>query len=138
MFDELPRDVQLQVIKKFDMDTRIKCGIIGRLHIPNTVKRHISAKLRHPTSVSYNNIVYRWYIDLGCTYSIYGVQSPMYTIDVSINENGDNMRWSIKHTSRDLYAPDYYDTKLNDKTRYYKQPRPTNFPSYAFNHITVI
>lgn len=119
MFDELPRDVQLQVIKKFDMDTRIKCGIIGRLHIPSAVKKHISEKIQHPTRVSYNDIVYRWFINLGC-HSVYDI--PIYTIDVGIDDSG-NMRWSVKHSSRELYAPDYYDTLVNDRTRYYKQPR---------------
>lgn len=33
-FTSLPRDVQLRVISKFDMDARIKCGIIGKLRIP--------------------------------------------------------------------------------------------------------
>ncbi len=31
--DQLPRDVQLNIIKYFDMDTRIKCGIIGKLKV---------------------------------------------------------------------------------------------------------
>ncbi len=31
--NELPRDLQLNIIKHFDIDTRIKCGIIGKLKI---------------------------------------------------------------------------------------------------------
>lgn len=42
----LPRDLQLEIIKRFDMDTRIKCGIIGRLRLPTTF---IESKLKPPT-----------------------------------------------------------------------------------------
>jgi hypothetical protein len=35
--DYLPRDLQLHVIKNFDMDTRIKTGIIGKLKVPESL-----------------------------------------------------------------------------------------------------
>lgn len=35
--DSLPRDLQLQVIKNFDMDTRIKTGIIRKLKVPESL-----------------------------------------------------------------------------------------------------
>jgi hypothetical protein len=39
-FNVLPRDLQLRVIQKFDMDTRIMTGVIGRIHVPTRlVKR---------------------------------------------------------------------------------------------------
>ena len=31
---DLPRDIQLDIIKRFDMDTRIKCGIVSKLKMP--------------------------------------------------------------------------------------------------------
>jgi len=36
--DNLPRDVQLQIIKRADMDARIKCGWVRRLHIPQNIE----------------------------------------------------------------------------------------------------
>jgi hypothetical protein len=36
--NSLPRDLQLAVIKNFDMDTRIKTGIIGKLKVPEKLK----------------------------------------------------------------------------------------------------
>lgn len=33
----LPRDLQLSIIKNFDMDTRIKTGIIGKLKVPENL-----------------------------------------------------------------------------------------------------
>ena len=36
--DVLPRDLQLEIYKKFDMDTRIKLGMIRPLKIPESVK----------------------------------------------------------------------------------------------------
>lgn len=34
---QFPRDVELSIIKNFDMDTRIKTGIIGKLTVPDTI-----------------------------------------------------------------------------------------------------
>jgi hypothetical protein len=45
--DHLPRDLQLAVIKNFDMDTRIKTGIIGKLKVPEKLKKALG-KLRTP------------------------------------------------------------------------------------------
>ena len=45
--DTLPRDAQLQIVKKFDMDTRIKTGIIGKLKVPEKTKELIQ-KVRIP------------------------------------------------------------------------------------------
>lgn len=33
-FENLPRDLQLIVLSKLDMDGRIRCGIVGRLEVP--------------------------------------------------------------------------------------------------------
>jgi hypothetical protein len=45
--DSLPRDLQLLVIKKFDMDTRIKTGIIGKLKVPESLMNTLE-KLQIP------------------------------------------------------------------------------------------
>ena len=41
-FDELPRDMLLIVVSKFDMDTRIKMGIIGKLRVPQKLNEAIT------------------------------------------------------------------------------------------------
>jgi hypothetical protein len=45
--DSLPRDLQLLVIKKFDMDTRIKTGIIEKLKVPESLMKTLE-KLQPP------------------------------------------------------------------------------------------
>lgn len=34
-FMNLPRDIQLSIIRRFDIDTRIKTSVIGRLQVPD-------------------------------------------------------------------------------------------------------
>ena len=46
-FDNLPRDVQLKVFQKLDMDGRINVGIINKLKIPKT----LSDKIAHSFSL---------------------------------------------------------------------------------------
>jgi hypothetical protein len=45
-FDNLPRELQIYVFKHFDMDTRIKTGIINKLKVPegliNKLKKYIA------------------------------------------------------------------------------------------------
>jgi hypothetical protein len=33
--DAIPRDLQLAIVKRFDMDTRIKTGVVSRLNVPS-------------------------------------------------------------------------------------------------------
>lgn len=40
--ENLPRDLQLKIIQKFDMDTRIKLGMIRKLNLPQELKTQIS------------------------------------------------------------------------------------------------
>ena len=46
--DALPRDLQLEIYKKFDMDTRIKLGMIRALKIPDVLKAKL-ANIQRPT-----------------------------------------------------------------------------------------
>jgi hypothetical protein len=41
-FNALPRELQLIVMQKFDMDTRIMTGVIGRIHVPTRLKDAIA------------------------------------------------------------------------------------------------
>ena len=47
---DLPRDIILCIVQKFDMDTRIKMGIIGKINIPIALKEGIARhfKMRMP------------------------------------------------------------------------------------------
>lgn len=38
---ELPRDLQLKVLSKVNMDTRIKMGIIGKLKVPEALRKSL-------------------------------------------------------------------------------------------------
>lgn len=43
MFLFLPRDIQLEIVKRFDMDARIKAGIVHRLRVPRRLADAIGA-----------------------------------------------------------------------------------------------
>jgi hypothetical protein len=40
---QLPRDIELSIIKKFDIDTRIKTNIIHRLQVPNDLSQKLNS-----------------------------------------------------------------------------------------------
>ena len=50
-FGDLPRDVQLRIFGRFDMDTRIKLGWVRRLHVPDRVARLLTDKLQKPRGI---------------------------------------------------------------------------------------
>ena len=41
-YKELPRDLQLKVSSRFDMDTRINIGMVGKLRVPQELKNAIT------------------------------------------------------------------------------------------------
>lgn len=41
----LPRDIQLAIIQKFDMDTRIKTGLVFKIKVPENIKQHLAIRL---------------------------------------------------------------------------------------------
>lgn len=56
-WDDLPRDLQLQVIKRFDMDTRIRLGLVFKLHIPDHIKQVLRNKLKRPHDCEHYSLV---------------------------------------------------------------------------------
>lgn len=45
-FENFPRDVQIEIIKRFDIEARVRCGIIGKLKVPTRVEIAIAEKAR--------------------------------------------------------------------------------------------
>jgi hypothetical protein len=43
--NNLPKDLIMTIMRKFDMDTRIKAGVIGKLKVPHSLKRKITSSL---------------------------------------------------------------------------------------------
>lgn len=56
---ELPRDLQLKVLQKLDMDGRVCLGIVGRLKVPKSLAEAITAGLRKRIPIP------EWIFDLG-------------------------------------------------------------------------
>ena len=48
---ELPRDLQLKILQKLDMDGRVRLGIIGKLKIPETLSKAITTGLQKRISI---------------------------------------------------------------------------------------
>jgi hypothetical protein len=46
MIESLPKDVIIKIMQKFDMDTRIKAGIVGKLNVPQSLVDKISKAYR--------------------------------------------------------------------------------------------
>lgn len=100
MMQSLPRDLQLEIIRRFDMDTRIKCGIIGRLRLPTAFLESKLAKLKPPTITRRqvpNTPLY--------TYSA-KVSLPHYTLSYQ-GLNSATMSynlWGVLHDGKPIYC----------------------------------
>lgn len=53
--DALPRDLQLNIIKRFDIDIRIKIGMIRKLQVPPNVIEKISKVCAPPETARMND-----------------------------------------------------------------------------------
>lgn len=51
----LPRDVQISILGKCDIDTRIKGGIIGRLNVPFALQAKLSECLHLPKCLDFDS-----------------------------------------------------------------------------------
>lgn len=82
--DCLPRDLQLRIIKEFDIDTRIACGLWGKLKVPKELQVKLEAVLKPVGAVEISNDqVYKRYFrssDLHVTwYFVYNKAFDEYT-----------------------------------------------------------
>ena len=107
----LPRDIQLAIIKNFDMDTRIKLGIIFKLKIPDHIKKKLSHICTVPLAKYWNDRVMFYERVLGTRQlpgHYPGIYSVRYYHDeyISINNNV-SVRWEtlhLGHTTTTFYA----------------------------------
>lgn len=56
-FNQLPRDVQLFIIKRLEIDARIKTGIIGRIKIPNKLHEKLDQYLKTRVLQQYEDLL---------------------------------------------------------------------------------
>jgi hypothetical protein len=72
--DILPRDIQIGILGKCDIETRIKGGIIGRLNVPFALQTKLSECLHQPECLEfdYGQKFYIWKLgdDLPWLYTI--------------------------------------------------------------------
>jgi hypothetical protein len=52
-YEELPRDVHLSIVKHFDIDTRIKTKLIGKLKIPPSFFLKLDKNLKQRLEIDY-------------------------------------------------------------------------------------
>ena len=69
--DNLPRDVQLKIIRKMDIDTRRSLGIYNKLRIANTHIRALQKWIPHPSLKVFEDQIT---ISLGKTKEIYKLE----------------------------------------------------------------
>lgn len=71
-----PRDINNLIVKKMDIDTRIKSGIFLKLKIPKAIEEKIS-KIIKPTTKKYGNET-ETSLNLGPNRLVLGLSHPVY------------------------------------------------------------
>jgi hypothetical protein len=94
-YQNLPRDTQLLIIQKFDMDTRIKTKIIGKLKIPQSLierletynktcianyKKRLTGDTTHVITLNIGPSKY-----YECYYDIYDNQEYWYMVTTQVD-----------------------------------------------------
>lgn len=102
--ENLPRDLQIQVIKNFDMDTRIKTGIIGKLKVPEKLIKTLE-KLQSPVCETDG---YMYTINTG---------SILITWDEALEEKWIGIRFPNEQTY-DYWIANYNHTEWLDVYEY--------------------
>ena len=100
---DIPRDVQLAIIKKFDIDTRIKTNMILKLRVPQDIKDRLSHVCRLPC-------IEHWPDACVMSYKILGQrQAPggaIYTIRC-LEHSGDQASHEVAHVESNGYLVRY-------------------------------
>ena len=92
---EFPRDIQLQILKHVDMDTRIKLGLIGKLQVPDHVKKIITS-IPKVKKIAFRDT---YYVELGFNYDI---GDNVYVIDKMFPKYDVFITFYEKNRSRTL------------------------------------
>ena len=125
MLESLPRDLQLQVVRHFDMDTRIRCGIIGRIRVPERVKDLLHAILQ-PRTIrfdGYHTTMYR--VDLGKITIAPNVPGNIYSLDVLIHDHG-GLTWRVVNWSKQSpFCNERFEMKQPDSNVSVYEPTQT-------------
>ena len=59
MIENFPRDIQISIFKHFDMDTRIKCGFISKLKVPEHILKKLNRAIGFKLYLHYSDVFYR-------------------------------------------------------------------------------
>jgi hypothetical protein len=102
---DLPRDIQLHIVKKFDMDTRIKAGMVFKLKVPTEVKERLAAICVPPEPISIDTLARPIFYEkhLGnrkvCAFrpGIYSIR--FYDKDSNLVKPDELRRWEVVHIS---------------------------------------
>jgi len=95
--DILPRDTQIEIIKHFDMDARIKTGIIGKLKVPENLKKTLE-KLQIPKK----------------NWDIYSVSNSLFTFMWNTKDEEKSMIHFRPNNSCEIFMSTYEQTKWFD------------------------
>lgn len=103
----LPRDIQLEIIKRMDMDTRIKAGLVFKLRVPQAVKDRLSAICTPPVPANslFNNSLLFYGRVLGSR-QVYGYYPGIYFIRYYPPERYE--RYEVLHISNNGYPMSYH------------------------------
>lgn len=93
MWKELPRDMQLHVVKHFDMDTRIRLGLVFKLRVPGRVKDLLESKVKPPYGCKYFSGVF-----LGRREYAGGDYHGVYKLFYYNDTLEWSPRWEVGHT----------------------------------------
>lgn len=102
----LPRDIQLDIIKRLDMDTRIKAGLVFKLRVPQAVKDRLMAICTPPAPANslFDNRLLFYGRVLGSR-QVYGYYPGIYFIRYHPPERYE--RYEVLHISNNGYLKSY-------------------------------
>ena len=101
-YTDLPRDLQLKVISCFDMDTRIKIGMIFKLRIPQDIQNRLASVCSPPCSTHWDTAHGRsttFYKTLGTRHD--ALHHPPGIYSIRFVETNDNLAFHLTYIDSD-------------------------------------
>jgi hypothetical protein len=101
----LPRDVQLNIIKCFDIDTRIKAGLVFKLKIPIDIQKRLEAicQLPKPIYLASGSIVF-YEIKLYDIYVLRFYENARRIYGTDMHSNVHKKLWEVFHVENDAVS----------------------------------